>query len=176
MAKRPKLSYIALTEPQPGLLRPPPEKLTRKAESIQLANQLKVGIKQTAIVFADDTSVSDALSDLRRGLIDLVTTSDAERSNALAADIKEFTLLGYAAGFAETDGGIAEAGRTEGHLAFALTLLSVEAWTEKGRDNGRLALMDYSLQSGYVRFRSGPASVSRLLSTARDHRSALVLG
>ncbi len=171
MAKRPKLSYIALEEPQPGMLRPPPEKLTRKAESILLANQIKFGIKQTATAFSDDASVSEALSDLRHGLIDIVTTGDAERSHALTADIEEFTLLGYAGGFAETDSGVAMPGRTESHIAFALSLLSVEAWTERGRDMSRLALMDYALQSGYIRYHSGPASVARLLSTARDHRS-----
>ena len=173
MAKRPKVSYVALEEPRPGILRPPPDKLTRKGESILLANQLKIGIKQTAAVFATDASVNDALSDLRGGLIDLVTTSDTERNGALAADIERFTGLGYAAGYAETDGGVAQSGRTESHIAFALTLLSVEDWEEKGRDNQRLALVDYALNSGYIRYRSGPASVARLLSTARDHRSRI---
>ncbi|MHB8380661.1 MAG: hypothetical protein ACYDB2_12260 [Acidimicrobiales bacterium] len=100
-------------------------------------------------------------------------TSDAKRNQTLAAVIDEFTLLGYAGGFAETDGSIAVSGRTECHLAFVLSLLCVDAWMEGGRDD-RLGLMDYSLQSGNVRYRTGPASVSRLLSTARDHRSKIV--
>lgn len=176
MPKRPKLSYIALEEPQPGMMRPPPEKLTRKSESVIFANVLKFGIMQTSSVFATDDAVNDALSDLRRGLIDLVTTSDAERNQMMAADIEEFTRLGYAAGYAETDGGIAQTGRTESHIAFALSLLGVEAWEAKGRDMKRLALVDYSLHSGYIRFRSGPASVTRLLTTARDHRSRIAPG
>ena len=175
MAKQPKPRYFALVEPQPGLIRQPPEKVTRREESVLLANQLKFAIRQAAAMLANDATANDALSDLRRGLIDLVLTSDVELNHAVAAVIEEFTLLGYAGGYVEADAGVAMPGRTECHIAFALLLLSVEAWAERGRDNGRLALLDYSLQSGYVRYRSGPAGVSRLLSTARDHKNRIIV-
>ena len=171
MPKRPKLTYHRIAEPIPGQMRSPEEKLTKRPESVILANQLKFGIRDTASAITNDPSVRDNLADLRNGLLDIVTTGNQDQNREFRKIIEDFSLLGFAAGYAETQGEIARQGQTEGHIAFALVLLFVDA--SQGLDN-RFGLADYSLQAGYIVFRSGPTSVTRLLSTARDGRRMLL--
>ena len=146
-------------------------KLIKRPESVLLANQLKFGFLQTAETFAVDQSVQDQLADLRHELIDLFSSDNYEETQEYTRIIEHFTLLGFAAGYGEMQGEIAVRGKTESHVAFALTLLIAESMKNM---EAKLSIMDFSLQSGYIVARMGSDSVRRLVSTARSGKGNLV--
>ena len=171
MPKKPKLRYLDLAEPVPGFVRNLDPKLTKRPESVLLADQVKIFILQTAESFTVDDPVQEQLADLRHELIDLFTSDNDQETEEYARIIELFSLLGFAAGYGEIQGGIAVRGKTESHVAFALTILIAENMKNMEK---KLGIMDYSLQAGYIVARMGPDSVKRLASTARSGKSRLV--
>jgi hypothetical protein len=168
--KRPKLRYLDLAEPIPGQMRSLDSRLTRRQESVIFANQLKYAYLQTAAAFSVDQSVQSKLADLHHELMEIFATDNVDQSQEYRQIIEHFTVLGFAAGYGEMQGEIAIRGKTESHTAFALTLLIAESMKD---NTSQLALMDFSLQSGYIVARMGPESVKKLVATARAGKGKL---